>query len=402
MPLNIPAIKSYFPLLTTSPHLAYLDNAATTQTPTPVLTAMDAYYRTYRGNIERGIYDLSTLATEHYENARKHVAQFLNADPKEIIFTSGTTQGLNLLAATLGKNLTPKNSVVLTRYEHHANLIPWQQMSKRYGFSLRFIELTPAYELDLISAKELIDQTTAIVSIASVANSIGTTSPLEQIIAYAKQSGAITIIDAAQSMAHSPLDVKKLDADFVVFSGHKMYGPTGSGILYGKQTRLARLDPVMFGGGMIQEVSYTTATWREAPQRFEAGTPNIAGAIGLGAATDFIQTVGWDHIQTHEQHLIRYFFEHKPEFVEIHGPEYREGRSGVISCSIKDVHPHDIAEILNGEAIAVRAGHHCAMPLMNHLKISGTIRISFGMYTTTDDIDRLFAGFKKVIQLFKK
>lgn len=402
MPLSISSIKKQFPIFSHHPNLSYLDSAATTQTPEPVCAAMDEYYRTYRANIERGIYDLSTLATERYEAARSTIARCLNAEQSEIIFTSGTTQGLNMLAASLAPKLKKNQTIVLTRYEHHANLIPWQEAAKRYGFKLRFIELTENYELDMDSAETAIDDTTAIVSIAATANSIGTKTPLEKIIALAKRRGAITIVDAAQSIAHAPTDVKGLGCDFMVFSGHKMYGPTGIGVLYGRQEALEKLDPTHFGGGMIQEVTYESAMWRTLPHRLEPGTPNIAGAIGLGAAITFIESVDQNNIRTHEHELIHYFFKNKPTFLKIIGPDYSPHRSGVISFAIESIHPHDLAEILNGHGIAIRAGHHCAMPLIGKLGLAATARVSFGMYNELGDVDRLFTALADARALLKK
>lgn len=395
-------VRQEFPLLNQQRDLVYLDNAATTQTPESVLKAMDDYYRSYRANIARGLYDISTVATEHYETARRDIAQFIKASPEEIIFTSGTTQGLNMLASALCKKLSSQHSVILTRYEHHANLIPWQELSRQYGFSLRFIDLTADYELDMNSAERVIDNTTAIVSVASVSNALGITSPLSPIIALAQKNGAITIVDAAQSIAHSPTDVRKLDCDFLVFSGHKLYGPTGIGILYGKKDRLKELEPINYGGGMVQEVTYEQASWQTAPQRFEAGTPNIAGAIGLGAAVRFLTHVDWEQITTHEHTLVRYFFEHMPDFAHCIGPQCKPGRSSIISFTLEGIHPHDIAEVLNTYRIAVRAGSHCAQPLMQKLGIPGTVRISCGIYTTLADIDCLFAGLYNVQKVFKR
>jgi cysteine desulfurase/selenocysteine lyase len=393
--------KNNFPIFSTHPDLAYLDSASTTQTPQIVLEAMNNYYTNYRANIHRGLYDMSVEATEEYEAARAKVAEFINAQPDEVIFTSGTTHGLNLLAHSLAKNLTAQDNVVLTCYEHHANLIPWQEMSKRYGFELRFIDITAGYELDLDSAKKLIDSHTKIASFASVSNSLGITTPVEALLNLAKQNSAITIIDAAQSIAHSPADVKKLDVDFLVFSGHKMYGPTGIGVLYGKQARLEQLEPLFFGGDMIKEVNYERAIWDDAPRKFEASTPNIAGAIGLGAAITFIENTGWETIQKNEQTLRDCFFKQKPDFIKIIGPDNSPERSGVISFTIDGVHPHDVAEILNSHDVAVRAGHHCAMPLMKKLNVSGTTRISFGVYNSTKDIDQLHQGLQEVARIFK-
>ncbi len=395
-------LRNHFTLHKNNPELSYLDAAATTQTPEPVLVAMNEYYRTYRANVERGIYDLSAEATKHYEAARTNIASFINAKPSEIIFTSGTTAGLNLVAQGLRNSIKKGRSIVLTRYEHHANLIPWQELAKITGTELRFIELTSDYELDLVSAERLIDNSTAIISVAATANSIGTKTPLTAISTLAKKVGARVVVDAAQSFAHSPIDVQKLDIDALVFSGHKMYGPTGTGVVYGKKDFLESLDPSMFGGGMIEEVAYDHATWRPLPQRFEPGTPNIAGIIGLSAAIDFIKHIGWETLQTHEQELVRYFFEKKPNFVIVRGPGYSIDRSTVISFSVDHIHPHDLAELLNENHVAVRAGHHCAMPLMSHLNLPGTARISFAVYNTTHDIDQLLNTLKTARIVFKK
>jgi cysteine desulfurase/selenocysteine lyase len=391
--------RDSFPILQTHPTLVYLDNASTTQTPQIVLDKMNNYYTTYRSNIHRGIYDLSVKATEEYENARKKIAQFINAEPEEIIFTSGTTHGLNLLAYCL--NYSHLENVLLTRFEHHANLIPWQQISKFTSAELRFIELTKEYEIDLKSAKKLFLEKTKLLSFSAISNTLGTISPIQELIKLAKDSGATTIIDAAQLSAHQKIDVKKLDCDFLVFSGHKMYGPTGTGVLYGKKEKLAELEPFFYGGDMVREVSYESATWQESPMKFEAGTPNIAGAIGLGAAIDFMESIGWEEIQKHEQELLNYFFEKKLDYLNIIGPNSPTDRGPVISFTINGVHPHDIAEILNRNTIAVRAGHHCAMPLMKQLGISGTVRVSFGIYNTIEDIDKLFDGLEKVKKIFK-
>lgn len=397
MKVNI--IKNKFPIFQTHPTLAYLDNAATTQTPHIVLDKMNDYYSNYRSNIHRGIYDLSIKATEEYEIARTKVARLINAEPEEIVFTSGTTHALNLLARA-HQDLILKRDVLLTRLEHHANLLPWQQLAKKTGGELRFIELTKEHELDLKSAEELLDKNTALLSFSGLSNTLGTLTQIEKLIKLAKTHNTTTIIDAAQLVAHEPIDVKKLDCDFLVFSGHKMYGPTGIGVLYGKKEKLVGLEPFFYGGDMVKEVSYESATWQDAPMKFEAGTPNIAGAIGLGAAVDFIQDIGWEKIQKHEQELLNYFFENKPGYLKIIGPNSPTNRGPVISFTIDEVHPHDIAEILNRKNIAVRAGHHCTMPLMKYLGISGTTRISFGIYNTIEDIDTLFKGLENVKKIF--
>lgn len=394
-------IKQNFPIFSQHENLVYLDNAASTQTPQVVLDAMNDYYTKYRANIHRGLYDLSAEVTEKYEEAREKVAKFIGAEKNEIIFTSGTTHGLNFLARSLCKDLKPGDNIVLTRLEHHANLIPWQQSARERGAELRFIELQKnnSFEIDLESAKNVIDKNTKIVSFALVSNALGTFTPAKEIIEMAKEVNACTVIDAAQAMAHIPVNVKNLDCDFLVFSGHKMYGPTGIGVLYGKRERLDTLEPFFYGGDMVTEVSFESATWAGIPERFEGGTPNIAGALGLGAAVDFIDSIGFGEIQLHEQKLVAYFFE-KASDIQIIGPKKLENRIGVISFLVNGVHPHDIAEILNREKIAIRAGHHCCMPLMKQLHLAGTARVSMGIYNTEEDIEKLIEGIKKVQEIF--
>lgn len=395
------SIKNQFPIFQNHPNLVYLDSAASTQTPQVVLDAMNEYYTNFRSNIHRGLYDLSATATEKYEEARAKVAKFIGADEKEIIFTSGTTHGLNFLASSLGKNLKKGDNIVLTQLEHHANLVPWQMVAKERGLELRFIELEN-FQPSRESAKKLIDKNTKIVSFALVSNTLGTLTFANEIIECAQSVGATTIVDAAQAMAHIGLDVKVLDCDFLVFSGHKMYGPTGIGVVYGKKEKLEMLEPYFYGGDMIREVTFETSTWADIPERFEGGTPNVAGAIGLGAAVDFIGSIGSLNILEHEVHITERLFEElkKVEGVKIIGPEFGEPRIGVVSFTLDGIHPHDVAEILNRDNIAVRVGHHCCMPLMKLLALPGTIRVSIGVYTTQDDISKLIEGIKKVKKIF--
>ncbi len=399
-------IKSQFPIFENHPDLVYLDSAASTQTPQIVLDAMNEYYTQYRANIHRGLYDLSARATEKYEEAREKVAGFIGAETNEVIFTSGTTHGLNLLARGLCKNLKAGDNIVLTRLEHHANLVPWQEYAQEKGVELRFIELNDNYELDINSAKQLIDKNTKVVSFSLVSNVLGTITiaNIPEIFKYAQSVGAITVVDAAQAMAHMGPDVKVLDCDFLVFSGHKMYGPTGIGVLYGKKERLEQLEPFFYGGDMIREVTYEKSSWADIPERFEGGTPNIAGAIGLGAAVDFIQSIGILNIIDHEVRLQEKLFEelNKIDGLKIIGPEFGEPRIGVVSFTLEGIHPHDIAEILNRDNVCIRAGHHCAMPLMKKLDLSGTSRISIGMYNTEEDIEKCVAAIQKVKTIFKK
>jgi cysteine desulfurase/selenocysteine lyase len=421
-------IKSQFPIFQSHPELVYFDNAASTQTPESVIQAMDNYYKNYRANIHRGLYDLSQKATEEYENGRAKIAQFINAKKEEVIFTSGTTHGLNLLARSLGKNLQPGDNIVLTRLEHHANLVPWQQIAKEKGVEIRFIDLniemneidgddlvfanmqnkfpiakfSGPFNLDTSSAQKLIDKNTKIVSFSLVSNVLGNITHANEIIDVAKQYGAITIVDAAQAIAHIPLDIKNLDCDFLVFSGHKMYGPTGIGVLYGKKDRLETLEPYFYGGDMVSTVTYQDAEWADTPARFEGGTPNIAGAIGLGVAVDFITSIGWNNLIEHEVRLTEKLFSElqKIEGVKIIGPEFGESRIGVVSFVLEGIHTHDVAEILNRDQVCIRGGHHCAMPLMQYLGLPGTNRVSVGIYNSVEDIDRLAVALEKVKKIF--
>ncbi len=396
-------VKTDFPFFEHHPNLAYLDSGATALKPKAVINAMNKYYEEYPVNVHRGIYDLSGFATDQYENARKIIADFINATPEEIIFTSGATHGLNLLASILGRELKEGDNIVLTRMEHHANMVPWQQIAKEKKVELRFIELTPDYTVDLESAKKVIDAKTKIVSVTSISNVLGTIVPVKEIIALAKAVGAKTVVDAAQGIVHLKTDVKDLDCDFLVFSGHKLYGPTGIGVVYGKKVLLEKLEPFFFGGDMIRFVSYEDATWADVPNKFEAGTPNIAGAIGLGAAIEYINSIGCEAIDAHEKELTKYAMERLKNETEIKiiGPQDLTKRTGVISFLIGDIHPHDTGDIFNSYNVAVRVGHHCAMPLIRHLGIVGTVRASLGMYNTKQDIDGLVVAIGKVKGIFK-
>ncbi len=400
--LDTQKIKSCFPIFAAHPELHYLDSGATTQTPQVVLDAMNDYYTKYRANTHRGMYDIAVKATDEYENARAVVARFLNAETNEIVFTSGTTHGMNMLAYTLSPRLSHRDNVVLTRMEHHANLVPWQQMAKHYGFELRFIELTPDFRLDMESAKKIIDANTKIVSFTFASNVLGTVNPAKELVGLAKAVRAISIIDAAQAIAHFPIDVKEIDCDFLVFSGHKMYGPTGTGALYGKKIMLEEnIEPFLFGGDMVLEVSYENATWTEVPYRFEAGTQNIAGVVGLGAAVKFIQEIGWENIVEHEKELTSYALEKlKTNDVRVVGPATPENRVGAIAFVIPGVHPHDIGEIMGSVDVAIRAGNHCAMPLHKLLGLFATARASLGVYNTKEDINALIDGMAKAKKIF--
>lgn len=394
--------KKYFPIFENNKNLIYFDNASTTQMPQMVIDEVNGYNAEYKSNIHRGSYKISELATKKYEEAREKIAKFINAEAKEIIFVSGTTYGLNSLAYALGQNLRKKDNVVVTRMEHHSNLIPWQMMSKKYGFEVRFIELQTDFNLDIDSAKKVIDKNTKIVSFTHVSNTLGTINPVEELSYLAKKVGAISIIDGAQSVAHMKIDVKKIACDFFVFSGHKIGGPTGTGIIYGKKERLENLEPFIFGGGMISSVKYNEASWAEIPAKFEAGTPNIAGVIGLGKAVEFLQNIGMEKIEQYEKQLTDYALSSlsKIKQLKIIGP--LKNRAGVISFAIDGIHPHDVATLLDRENIAVRSGYHCTEPLMKLLKVNGTTRVSLWFYNDKKEIDKLVIGIKKVIKLFNQ
>lgn len=392
-------LRAKFPILA-NPKLVYLDNAATTLKPQLVLDVMEYYYQAVGANVHRGLYDLSEQATTMYEDARKSVATFINANSNEIIFTSGTTSGLNLAARLLEQKLQSGDEIVLTRFEHHANLIPWQQVAERTGAVLKFIEIDADYHLDWQSAAQVIGPKTKVVAFSAASNVLGTIMNVNELTRLAKQHGAYIVVDAAQYVAHRAIDVQTWGADFVAFSGHKLYGPTGIGVLYGKAQLLNELEPVNFGGEMIREVSYESATWADAPQKFEPGTPPIAEAIGLAAAVKFITEIGWEKIYNHENELVNYALNKLNGLVTIIGPR-GDRRLPVFSFTLGDAHPHDVAEILNRSKIAVRAAHHCAMPLMKHLGLVGTARASFGVYTTKDDIDALVKAILEAKQILK-
>ncbi len=376
---------------------AYLDSAASSLTPHAVIEAMNAYYENFRSNVHRGMYKTAGEATERYEAVRGTVAKFLNAAAsEEIIFTKGTTESLNLLATSLGGAYGPGDDVVLTEMEHHANLVPWQEAAKRRGFALKFIPLTPAYRLDMEAARALITAKTKAVSIAHASNALGTINPAKELAALAHAVGAVFILDAAQSVPHMKVDVQDLGCDFLAFSAHKAYGPTGTGILYGKKALLEKMEPAQYGGDMIREVTYEASTWSDAPMKFEAGTPNIAGVIGLGAAIDYLERIGMDSIEAHDRELTEYALEKLSAIsdLKIVGPRAGE-RIGVISFEVAGAHPHDLATLLDREGVAVRGGHHCAMPLMRTLGLTGTSRASFGAYNDMQDVDALVEAIGK-------
>ncbi|MBS3170741.1 cysteine desulfurase [Candidatus Woesearchaeota archaeon] len=380
--------------------LVYLDNAATTQKPIEVINAIKEFYEKDNANVHRGLHELSLRSSIQYENAHKSVAEFINANEEEIIFTSGTTESINLLANSFEHILKPNDEIVITEMEHHSNFVPWQQLAIRKKLKLKIIPLKKDLSLDLDIAKKLITKKTKIVAITHISNSLGTINPIKEIIINAHKNNSLTIIDAAQSISHTKINVKNLDCDFLAFSGHKIFAPTGIGVLYGKKHLLEKLQPSKFGGGMIKEVTIKNSTWNDLPWKFEAGTPNISGAIGLQKAIEFVNNIGINNIEKHNQELTKYAISKLKNIpgITLYTPK---NQGPIISFTLKNIHPHDVSEILNLEGIATRAGNHCTMPLMNKLKIQGTNRISFQIYNTKEDIDILIKAINKVQEVFK-
>ena len=396
-------IKNDFPIFSkpiNGKDLVYLDSAATTQKPNEVIDSITHYYKTYNSNIHRGIYSISIEATELYENARTNIGRFIHSkSPKEIVFTRNATEAINLVANTwVSQNLKEGDSIILTEMEHHSNLVPWQILTKRLKLKLNFIKIQPNGELILDNLDDLFQENAKFLSLTHVSNVLGTINPIKNIISKAHDHGITTLVDAAQSVPHMSVNVQDLDSDFFVFSGHKMLGPSGIGVLHAKKTLLENMDPFLYGGDMISNVSLREAQWNEIPWKFEAGTPNIVGAIGLGKAVDYLNRIGMDVVHKHEQELYNYAVDKFSELKDfkIFGFENKNTTGGVISFSYSDFHPHDIASILDGESIAVRAGHHCAQPLMEKLGVPATTRASFYVYNDTSDIDKLFNGLQKV------
>lgn len=404
--LNVQEIIKDFPILNqqvNGKRLAYLDTTATSQTPVQVLDVLDDYYKKYNSNVHRGVHTLGSLATDAYEGARETVRRFINARYfEEIIFTRGTTASINVVARSYGDaNLQPGDEIVVTEMEHHANIVPWQQLAKRTNAKLKFIPMTADGELDIEDVKATINDNTKIVAIAHVSNVLGTINDVKAITEVAHEHGAVISVDGAQAAPHSALDMQDLDVDFYSFSGHKMLGPTGIGVLYGKRKLLQEMEPVEFGGDMIDFVSNYDATWADLPTKFEAGTPLIAQAIGLGEAIKYLENLGFDAIHEHEKQLTEYAYEQMStvDGIEIYGPP-KDRRAGVITFNIKDIHPHDVATAVDTEGVAVRAGHHCAQPLMKWLNQSSTARASFYIYNTTEDIDQLVEALKQTKEFF--
>ena len=401
-------IRKDFPILfqeVNDEPLVYLDNAATTQKPTQVLDVLRHYYEHDNANVHRGVHTLAERATEDYENSREKVRAFINAkETSEVLFTRGTTTGLNWLARSYGDAFIKEgDEIVISYMEHHSNIIPWQQLAARKGATLRYLPLTDEGFIDMTAAKEMINEKTAIVSLAYVSNVLGVINPIKELAEMAHGNGAVMIVDGAQAAPHMTVDVQALDADFFAFSGHKMCGPTGIGVLYGKRQLLEQMEPVEFGGEMIDFVNLYDSSWKELPWKFEAGTPNIAGAIALGGAIDYLNEIGMENIHRYEQELVAYVLPKLQAIggITIYGPQDPEHHTGVVAFNLDGIHPHDVATALDMEGVAVRAGHHCAQPLMNYLNLPATARASFYFYNTKEDADRLIEAIKATKEFFK-
>lgn len=401
--MTIGYFHTQFPILQRTVNgkpLVYLDNGATVQKPQRVIDAIDRYYTNDNSNIHRGVHALSQEATMAYEAARETVRGFIHAQSvNEVIFTSGTTDGINLVAQCFGEMLQPGDEIILSGMEHHSNIVPWHMLRDRKGVVLKFIPITDAGELDMAAFRELLTERTKLLSITYVSNALGTVNPVRDIIREAKKKGANVLIDAAQAIHHIPIDVQELGCDFLAFSGHKMYGPTGIGVLYGKQALLEAMPPYRGGGDMIKTVTLYHTEYNEPPLKFEAGTPHIAGAIGLAEAIRFIQDTGWETIQSHEAELLAKAVLVLSSIDGVRLVGTPKHRSGVVSFLIDGVHPYDAGVILDKLGIAVRTGHHCAQPLMDRFGIPGTIRASFAVYNTIDEIGKLAEGVRKVKQM---
>ena len=397
--------KDDFPILKNR-DISYLDSGATTQKPQCVIDAVENYYKMYNANPHRGAYSLSIEATEVYENTRVKIAKFINAEnPEQIIFSKNATESLNLLAYSYGlDNLQPEDEVVLSIMEHHSNLVPWQYVTKKTGSTLKYMYINNEYELTREEIEEKITDKTKIVGITHVSNVLGTINNVKEIINYAHSKGAIVIVDASQSIPHMRIDVQDLDADFLVFSAHKMLAPLGLGVLYGKQSILDAMRPFIMGGDMIEYVYEQDTTFAMLPNKFEAGTQNVEAVVGLGTAIDYIEKIGYDKIQEAEKEVVSYAREElsKLDFVKMYITPNEENHSAVISFNVEGVHPHDVASILDSVGVCVRSGNHCAQPLMRFLNIDSTCRASFYLYNTKEDVDRLVKGLEKTYNMFSK
>ena len=399
-------IREEFPILhqkINGEDLVYLDNAASTQKPKAVINAIKDYYENDHSNVHRGVHTLSVRATEAYENAREKVSQFVNSpNKKQIIFTKGTTESINLIAGSLTNLIEKNDEILITAMEHHSNIVPWQELCKRTGAILKIIPINDNGEILIDKYTEMVTNKTKLVSVVHLSNTLGTINPIEEIIDTAKLNDAITVIDGAQSAGHLLVDVQELDCDFYLFSGHKVFGPTGIGVLYGKENILNQIDPYQFGGEMILKVTFDETTYNGLPHKFEAGTPNIAGAVGIGASIDFINSLDRELCHQYEMSLHDYALEKLEQFDDIQIIGKSSKKSAIISFVIDGIHPHDIGTIINQKGIAVRTGHHCTMPLMDFYGIPGTVRASFSIYNNHGEVDKLIDAIKLAIKMLKQ
>ena len=391
-------LKKDFPIFKNNLGLIYLDSAATSQKPKKVINAIADFYEKENANISRGLYTLAEKATMRYEASRSVVADFIGAEKNEVVFTRNSTESLNLLSYTILPLIRKgKDEILLTEMEHHSNIVPWQELAKRLGFKLKFVKIKSDFTLDMNDLKNKLSDKTAIVAFTYISNVLGTINSVKEIVKIAKQKGAITIIDAAQAIQHLSINVKNIGCDFLVFSSHKMLGPMGVGVLYGRSELLEKMKPFNFGGGMIKKVSLESVEFANVPQRFEAGTQNVPGVIGLAEAIRYIKKIGIKDIVEWDKQLLQYTLNKLKDVkgIEVYNPGINNG-VGIISFNLKGIHPHDVSELLNKEGVAIRAGHHCAMPLMKALNVSGTCRVSFYIYNTFEDVDKLVKSLKKI------
>ena len=406
-PLNTNLIRADFPILKREVYglpLAYLDNAATSQKPHSVIQTLVDYYEGYNSNVHRGVHALSMEATERYEGARAKVARFIGAPkPESIVWTRGTTESINLIAFSWAPaNISPGDAIVVSQMEHHSNIVTWQKVAREQGAELRVIPLAPDGALNMTVAEEYLDERVKLLAICHASNSMGTINPVKELTKRAHAMGATVLIDGAQSVPHMPVDVTDLDCDFLAFSGHKMLGPTGIGALYAKPELLENMEPFMRGGDMVLEVWNDRATWNDVPNKFEAGTPNIADAIALGTAVDYLSDLGMDNVREHEKAITSYALKRFAEFedLDMYGPADVNERGGVLSFHSEDVHPHDLGTFLDRAGIAIRTGHHCTMPLMRSLGVVATARASFYLYNTEEEVDRLADAMRDAMRYF--
>ena len=391
--------KKDFPIFNDT-SLVYLDTASTSQKPSAVINSLKNVYENSNANVHRALYSLGSKSTEMYESARKTVAKFINAAPQEVVFTSGTTESLNLLSYTLESKINKNDEILISHMEHHANLVPWQLLAKKTGAKLRYLPLTKAGELDLSQAERYFTSKTKVVSLTHMSNVLGSINPIDKISEITKKIDAIFIVDAAQSVSHIPVDVQNLGCDFITFSGHKMLGPTGIGVLWGSLKMLESLPPFLSGGEMIETVTLENATWNEVPYKFEAGTPNYVQAIGLGTAVEYLTNIGMENVQAHEKKLTEYAIEKLKKIPELYIHGSSSDRGGVISFNLNEIHPQDLSQFLNEDNICIRVGHHCAQPLLKTLGETSTARISFYVYNDSSDIDKFVESLKSAMRYF--